>query len=264
LVIQLRNQEFGIRNNKVSVGGGFSLAKLVSESVKNNLAGLEWAAGIPGTVGGAICNNAGAHGKSMEDVVEKVEIIEITPQPPLSGGTNLSPDKGRLGGIKSFTNQECNFSYRNSIFKLNKKYIIVQATLKLAKGDETESRKNIAEYLKLRKEKQPLEYPSAGSIFKNPKVEEKKLKQLIEKYSEFPIKEVQPPYIIPAGWFVEELDLKGKKIGGAMISEKHGNFIVNTGNAKAEDVIILISLIKQKVRDTFGIQLEEEIEYIGF
>ncbi|MCK4919170.1 MAG: UDP-N-acetylmuramate dehydrogenase, partial [Candidatus Pacebacteria bacterium] len=214
LVIRTKNQELGIKNNKINVGGGFLFSKLVSESVKNNLTGLEWAAGIPGTVGGAICNNAGAHEKSMRDVIEEVEVLEIT-----SSKKGLVPsDKGgwRVGKL---TNQQCNFSYRNSIFKSEKKYIILNAILKCviypSGFQEDESRKIISEYLKVRKEKQPLEYPSAGSIFKNPKIEGKILNKILIKYPE--LEKIAKDNIIPVGWFIEELGLKGKKIGGAMI-----------------------------------------------
>lgn len=251
LVIKIQDTRCEIQtSDKIFVGTGLSLAKVVSESVKNNLTGLEWVAGIPGTVGGAICNNTGAHGKSMEDIVEEMEVIEL-----------FNYDKG-IWVVKKLINQECNFSYRSSVFKKEKKYIVLSAILKLKKGDEVESRKIVAEYLKVRREKQPLEYPSAGSVFKNPKIEDLVLKKIFIEYPE--LEKIVKDNIVPVGWFIEMLGLKGKKIGGAMISEKHGNFIVNTGDAKAEDVIILISLIKQKVRDRFGVQLHEEIEYVGF
>ncbi len=262
LVIRIMNQELGIKNNKIFVGSGLSLAKLVGESVKNNLTGLEWVAGIPGTVGGAIANNAGANGKCMEDILDEVEVITIHFAKMVEGilGTGITNYELR---ITKLGNKQCKFSYRNSIFKEEKKYIILSVVLKLEKGSEKESRKIITEILKSKKEKQPLKYPNAGSIFKNPEVDDKHLEDLIEKYPE--LANIAKNNIIPTGWLIEQIEgLKGKKIGGAMISEKHCNFIVNTGNAKAEDVVILISLIKQKVRDKFGVQLKEEIEYVGF
>jgi len=133
----------------------------------------------------------------------------------------------------------------------------------LNKGNQEDSRKTITEILKSRKEKQPLEYPSAGSVFKNPVVNDNHLAKLKKEFPE--LNNIAKNNTIPAGWLIEQIDeLKNKKIGGAMISEKHCNFIVNTGNAKAEDIVILISLIKQKVRNHFGIQLKEEIEFVGF
>ena len=346
LVLRIANCELRIANkniqylisniqySKIVCDAGVPLVKLVNESIKGNLTGLEWAAGIPGTVGGAIVNNAGANGKSMSDVVEEVEILDIgywilgtPPSPPLSGGeykdnfplsggeykdnfplsegeykdnfplsgeehkdssplsgreykdsplseeekknsllsereSISSPDKGGWG-VKKLVNKQCQFSYRDSVFKREKKYVILSAVLKLKKGNQEESKKTISEILKSRKEKQPLEYPSAGSVFKNPSVDDERLKKLIKKYPE--LNNIAKNNIIPVGWLIGQIDgLKNKKIGGAMISEKHCNFIVNTGNAKAEDVVILISLIKQKVRNRFGIQLKEEVEYVGF
>ena len=263
LVIRITNYELRIKNNRIFVGSGMPLIKLINESIKNNLTGLEWAAGIPGTVGGAVVNNAGANGKCMADVVESVEMLEKTPPSlPLSGEELSPPDKGGWG-VRKLTNKKCQFKYRNSIFKKEKRFIILNVILKLNKGDREESKKTIAEILKLRKEKQPLEYPSAGSVFKNPVVDDGHLAKLIKEYPE--LKNIAKNNTIPAGWLIGQIDeLKNKKIGGVMISEKHCNFIVNFNNAKAEEMVILISLIKQKVRTHFGIQLREEIEYVGF
>ncbi|MEA1937006.1 MAG: UDP-N-acetylmuramate dehydrogenase [Patescibacteria group bacterium] len=248
LVIKIHNSQFTIHNSNIICGSGLSLVKLISESIKNNLTGLEWAAGIPGTVGGAVANNAGANGMSMSDIVKEAEILEI-------GNWKLE--------IRKLRNKECGFSYRNSVFKKEKKYIILSVVLKLENGSREESKKIILKYLKSRSDKQPLEYPSAGSIFKNPAIDDDHLAKLIKKYPE--LKDISKNNTIPAGWLIGQIDeLRNKKIGGTMISEKHCNFIVNFDNAKAEEMIILISLIKQKVRMYFGIQLKEEIEYVGF
>ena len=240
-----------------------SLTKFILKSVKDNLTGSEVMMGIPGTVGGAIVNNAGAFGRCMGDVVKEIEVLEIFPQHLLLGGKlNTPPDKGGWG-VKKLTNKQCQFSYRNSIFKKEKKYIILNAVLKLEKGDQEKGKKTIAEILRSRREKQPLEHPNAGSVFKNPVVNDQHLDKLKKEFPE--LNKIVKNNTIPAGWIIEQIEgLKGKKIGGAMVSEKHCNFIVNIDNAKAEDVIILISLIKQKIRSHFGIQLKEEIEYVGF
>ena len=265
LVMRIQNSKFKIQNSNIICGSGLSLMKLVNESVRNNLTGLEYLAGIPGTVGGAIVNNAGAFGGCVGDVVEEVEVCWLH---SLHRSGAVEPKCVAFAhGLHSptglWSQQQCQFKYRNSIFKEKKKYIILSATLKLEKGNQDESKKKIAKILKSRKEKQPLEYPSAGSVFKNPVVEDQYLKDLIKEYPE--LKNIAKNNTIPAGWLIEQVEeLKNKKIGGAMISEKHCNFIVNFDNAKAEDVIILISLIKQKIRMRFGIQLREEIEYIGF
>ena len=222
LVIKIENCKLKIENCIIYADAGINLGNLVEESVNAGLSGLEWAIGIPGTIGGAIRGNAGALGSSMADLIKTVEVFDIT---------NLK--------IQTFKNKDCKFGYRDSIFKHNKNLIIFSAELELKKGDRKKSEKLIKEYLKQRKEKQPLEYPSAGSIFKNPNGR-------------------------AAGYLIEQCGLKDKKIGKAMISEKHANFIVNTGNAKAKDVKKLIDLCKEKVKEKFGIELEEEIELIGF
>jgi UDP-N-acetylmuramate dehydrogenase len=132
--------------------------------------------------------------------------------------------------------------------------------LKLKKGDKAESKKRIKKILAKRKEKQPMEFPSPGSFFKNPIVKNKKLIRQFEIDTGKKLKDDK----IPAGYLIDQLDLRGKKIGSAMVSEKHANFIVNTGTATAENVIMLAAIIKTKVRNKFGIQLQEEVQMVGF
>ena len=223
LVIKFQISNFKFQNSGVVAEAGVMLRELINASAKLDLTGLEWLASIPGTVGGAIRGNAGAFGKSMADLVKTVEVLEI--------GSKLE--------IKSYKPEDCQFSYRNSIFKRKKNLVILSAEIQLEQGNKKEIIKNIKRYLDYRKEKHPLNLPSAGSIFKNP-----------EDSS--------------AGRLIESCGLKGKKIGQAQISEKHANFIVNLGKAKAEDILKLISLAKQKVKEKFGIELEEEIQFLGF
>jgi len=175
--------------------------------------GLEWAVGIPGTVQGAVYSNAGAFKKSMKDVVKEVEVFDT-----------------KTEKIKNFKSKDCKFGYRDSIFKKNKNLIILSIKIKSKKSN----RKKIKQYLDYRKKTQPLNLPSAGSIFKNP-----------------PAKS--------AGELIEKCGLKGKRIGNVKISEKHANFIVNLGNGKAKDVKKLIKIIKNKVKNKFGVTLKEEI-----
>ena len=209
-----------IENCKVSAEAGVPLSKLVNLSVEKSLTGLEWATGIPGTVGGAVFGNAGAFGKSMADIIKTVEVLN---------SENFK--------IKIFKNKDCKFSYRKSIFKHKKNLVILLAELQFKKGNKKEIRKKTREYLNYKKETQPLNLPSAGSIFKNP-----------QGFS--------------AGWLIEKCDLKGKRTGNVKISEKHANFIVNLGEGKAKDVKKLINLIKKQVKKKFGIILEEEIRFL--
>ena len=207
--------------------------------MENSLTGLEWAIGIPGTIGGAIRGNAGAFGSSMANVVEEVKIFD-------------SHDFK----IKKYKNKDCLFDYRKSVFKENKNLIIVSVKLRLQKGNKVKINKKMKKYLNYRKKHQPLSAFSAGSIFKNYQgvIRSKKLLNQFPKLLEFNSKKV-----IPAGFLIDKCGLKGKRIGQAEISTKQANFIINLGNAKSRDVISLMNLIQNKVKNKFGIMLEKEI-----
>jgi len=202
----------------ILAGAGLPLVDLMNHCRASGLGGLECYAGIPGTVGGAIAMNAGAFGKEFGSSVLEVHII--TPE-----GTLEVRDRTQL-----------RFTYRH--FEMEKGAVIIRARLKLDKESKEIVAKRIADYLKRRKQSQPLEYPSAGSVFKNPP----------DEY---------------AGRLIENAGLKGKRIGGAMISDKHGNFIVNTGGAKAKDILDLLYLAQAEVKKGTGIELEPEIKIIG-
>ena len=222
--------------NIVEASAGMVLGKVVDFSIKKSLAGLEWAGGLPGTFGGAIRGNAGAFGGEIKDSV--VEVLAL--------------DKNFK--LVKLSNKECRFSYRSSIFK-EKDLVVLSASLKLKKGDKKVLQKIAKSHINYRKEKHPLEYPNIGSIFKN--VDFKKVSQKFKK--EFINKVKQDPFpIIPTAWFIIGAGLVGKKIGGAQVSKKHSNYIVNLGGAKAHDVLSLINLIKKKVKKIYRIDLEAE------
>lgn len=223
LVIKNQSSEFKITDSRIITETGVVLRELVNDSAELGLTGLEWLAGIPGTIGGAVRGNAGAFGKSMADLVKTVEVLEIN--------SKLE--------IKNYKLEDCKFSYRSSIFKKKENLAILSIELQLEKGNKKGIEESIKRHLSYRKEKHPLNFPSAGSIFKNP-----------ENSS--------------AGKIIEQCGLKGKKTGQAQISEKHANFIINLGGAKAEDVLELINLIKQEVKEKIGVELEEEIKILGF
>lgn len=244
LIIKMNNQESQIQGTKIITGSGLFLAEAVSLANRNNLAGLEWAIGIPGTVGGAIFGNAGAFGSTMGDNIEKVEVLDVTQEKFL---------------WKDCSCGDCQFDYRTSIFKQKKEWIIFSVVISLTLGQREEISAKIKKIAQSRSGTLPLG-SSAGSFFKNPIV--KNLKVLAEFEKDQGVKSRGGK--VPAGWLIDQLDLRGKKIGGAMVSPKHSNFIVNIGNARTEDVIILASLIKQKVRNHFGVQLEEEVQFLGF
>lgn len=203
---------------KVVVGAGVKLGELAQKLANKEITGLEFASGIPGTIGGAIRMNAGAHGSEMKDVVKNITYID------------------RNGETHKINNEEAKFEYRNSIFA-HKDYIIVETELELNKGNKEEIQAKMQEYANFRKEKQPIEYPSAGSTFK--------------RGTDFITAKL-----------IDECGLKGYQIGGAQVSEKHAGFIINKGNATSKDVEELIKYIKQKVYDKFGKKIETEIEII--
>jgi len=240
LVIKILFSKSYFLNSQISAEAGTILAELLSATLNTGLTGLEWAAGIPGTVGGAIYGNAGAFKKSMKDITKTVTVLEI---------------KNQKSNIKNLRNKDCKFCYRNSIFKQKKNLIILSATLQLKKGNKLKIEKRIKEYLNYRKETQPLNFPSAGSVFKNPK-----------NFSagELGEEDKSSSLSFAAARLIEECGLKGKRIGNVKISEKHANFIVNLGGGKAKDVKKLINLAKKKVKEKSGITLEEEICYLGF
>jgi UDP-N-acetylmuramate dehydrogenase len=202
----------------VHAGAGLPIVDLLIHCRDSGYGGLEFLAGIPGTVGGAVAMNAGAFGKEIGDWVKEITVIT-------AGGEVVARNRSQL-----------KFSYR--ALHMEKKSVIIGVRLKVDTEAVKTVANKIARYLKRRKENQPIEYPSAGSVFKNPP----------NDY---------------AGRLIEHAGLKGKKIGGAMISEKHANYIVNTGDAIAQDILELLSLTQEKVRKETGVKLEPEIKVVG-
>lgn len=219
--LNLKDIEIKNENNKqiIKVDAGVPVGLLAQKLLKEEIAGFEELSGIPGTIGGAVIMNAGAHGKELKDILKKVTAMDYN------------------GNIHEFTNEECQFSYRNSRFQ-KEKYIILQATLELEKGNSTEIKEKMDEYMQFRKEKQPIEYPNAGSTFK--------------RGEDFVTAKL-----------IDEAGLKGYKVGGAQVSKKHAGFIVNVDNATAKDVIELTDYIKEKIEEKFGKKINLEIQIIG-
>lgn len=221
-VIEINRKYFGnieVNNTDITVGAGALLSKVCEIASENNLSGLENLFGIPGTIGGAIYMNAGAFNREMKDVVSSVTVIT------------------KNGEIKTFNNNECEFSYRHSIFQ-NDNYVVLSATLKLNNGDASNIKKTMQHFYEIRKNKQPIDKPSAGSFFK------------------------RPPNAF-AAQLIDESNLKGYSVNNAQISTKHCGFIVNNGNAKAKDIIKLKNIIQKKVFTYFGINLEIEVKMWG-
>ena len=221
LMIKLEKIDIREKNDtiQITVGAGEKIGKLAQICLQNEITGLEELSGIPGTIGGAVRMNAGAHGKEMKDIIKTVKSIDYQ------------------GKEKEFTNQELEFDYRSSIFK-KEKYIITEVTLELEKGQKEKIKAKMEEYATYRKEKQPMEYPSAGSTFK--------------RGADFITAKL-----------IDEAGLKGYRIGDAEVSTKHSGFIINKGNATAKDVLALVEHVKKTVYEKFQKEIELEIEMMG-
>ncbi len=237
LVMKIQSSKIEIKGEKVKAESGAVLGMVVNRSIEAGLTGLEWAVGIPGTVGGAVCGNAGAFGHHLSESVEKVEVMDERNQ------------------TKNLPKEDCHFGYRESVFK-RQSGVILGVILKLKKGNREKSRKISQAYL-ARRRVPP--YPSAGSVFKNIKATD--LPPVAKKAIP---KEKIKGGMVSTGYLIDRCGLRGRQIRGARIAEEHANFIVNLGEAKARDVVELISLVKEKVKDEFGIELKEEIRYLGF
>lgn len=222
IIIKLdKLNKFEIKQNEIYVESGMILSKLVQESIKNNLTGLEFAIGIPGTIGGAIYMNAGAYGSNMSNIIKSVIALNEKLQ------------------IEEIPLEKLKFDYRYSIFQANKNLICIAANIKLEFGNHDEIASKVKENLLKRKNSQSLEYPSAGSVFRNP----------------------EGNY---AGKIIEELGLKGKSIGGAEISTKHANFIINKNNASSSDILNLIKLVQKEAKDKYKIDLKLEQQLVNW
>ena len=223
VVISFKNlNDYVIDGNKVICQSGVMLPKVAMDTINHSLQGLEWATGIPGTVGASVLGNAGAY---LHEIMEYVTEIKV-----------LDKDFNVL----TLTKDDFTYGYRTTSLKESRDYIILEVTIELEEGNIEESKELVQDRLKRRTESQPLDYPSAGSVFRNPSKE------------------------LPAGKIIEELGYKGKDIGGAQVSFKHANFIVNKDNAKAKYIKKLIESIKKDVKEKYNIDLICEQEIINW
>lgn len=214
--------EVAVDGNRVTAGAGVSFTALAVTAKNASLTGLEFAYGIPGSTGGAVVMNAGAYGGEVAEVLESCTLYDA--------------EKCELRTLRK---DEMDLSYRHSIFSENKKFICISATFTLKEGNKDEIDSVMRDLMQRRKSKQPLEYPSAGSVFKRPAPD------------------------MFAGKMIEDSGLKGYTVGGAQVSEKHAGFIINIGNATASDVLGLVEHIKGVIRQNYGVELECEIRRVG-
>lgn len=251
LVLRLADRRVRIEGEKVIAGAGAPPGNIALRSVEAGLAGFEWAAGLPGTIGGAVRGNAGMFGGEMKDSVESVRVLD---------GSEA----------KILANADLAFGYRDSLFKKRRDLVILEVMMKLRPGSGVEAGKALMRRnLEEKRLKQPLEHYSAGCVFKNWKPESPEQLETLRKALDLNKDEkipLTPLGTVPAGWIIDRAQLKGYRVGHSWVSEKHGNFLLNDGCGTASEMIALIAAIKMKVRDmTHGIvNFEEEIEYVGF
>ena len=241
LVIQMKLASISTDGEKLSAEAGAELSVVVETAAEKGITGLEHLAGIPGTLGGAVRGNAGAFGVSLGDVVTEVTVI------------NAETLEWEI-----YVREKCRFLYRDSIFKQNPGLIVVSATVGLAAGDPLEIRRSMASIFQKRESLE--KGKSVGSYFMNPVPDDPVIVEKFEK----DCKVVCRNCMIPAGWFIEQAGLRGMRMGGAMVSEKHCNYLINTGTATAEDLRALARTVKKIVREKMGIELQEEVNYVGF
>jgi UDP-N-acetylmuramate dehydrogenase len=244
LVIHFVASGIEVHGDKLIAYAGAKLLDVILVAEEEGLSGLEKLSGIPGFLGGAIRGNAGAFGSEIKNYLKSVTAVNL-----------------RTGILKVFIQTECEFSYRKSLFKDNKDWAIISAEFVFQEHQSSDMLASIRkDTIAKREAKHPQDAWCAGSFFMNPYVEKQDLLDEFEAEAGVPSKDGK----LPAGWLINHVGLRGKKIGGAQVSLLHPNYVLNTGEATAEDVLILASLIKTKVRDELGIRLQEEVQMIGF
>ncbi len=248
VVIRVKTDGLEIDGEMVMVEAGYTTAKLAHETVKAGLTGFEWGVGVPGTIGGAVRGNAGAMGKEMKDDVVKVEVY-------------------RNGEIEELGNEECEFGYRESVLK-HDGGVVLRVWMKLEKNESKDGMMKALQVLTYRNETQPKGKSSSGCVFKNVELLGEQgtgNRELLLQHFDAEDEKVQrflEVGKISAGWLIQEAGLKGESIGKATVSEVHGNFIVGEKGVTASEIKQLIEVIKERVYNTYGIELHEEIHLV--
>ena len=262
LIIRMMGGAVRAQGEKLIVDSGVMMARAAAEAARAGLAGFEWAIGVPGTIGGSVRGNAGCFGGEMKDVVESVEIFDNL-RVILRQAQDIYPERSR-GTTHNLRAQQCEFGYRDSIFKRHPDWVILSVTLALQKDDPAVIQERIRAITKERASKQDIGMQCAGCIFKNIPWDRKDINRefLVEQFPE--LAQFRDRATIPAAYLIDAAGLKGRRVGRVVISPKHANFFVNEGGATADEVAMLISIAKDTVMRKFGIAMEEEIQYVGF
>lgn len=246
VVIKIKTQAMEILEDGILADAGCITVAIAQASMQNGFTGFEWGVGVPGTIGGAVRGNAGAMGGETKDSVESVSVYCD-------------------GEVQEFSNKDCEFGYRDSIFK-HRSAVVLRVKLRLQKSENKELMKKALEYLQYRNKTQPQGHASTGCVFQNvvpskAGISKEKLLHMFPQDAE-KIETFFTIDRISAGWLVEKSGMKGAQVGKAVVSDKHGNFVVNTGEATATEVHNLIEQIKEKVYDKIGVEIEEEVQIV--
>jgi UDP-N-acetylmuramate dehydrogenase len=241
IVLRFVGQQIESKGMCMRVEAGALLQSVVDRSIERNLQGMETMTGIPGSLGAAVYGNAGAYGHSIQERAYRVHYVD------------------EVGSIRSLSNQECEFTYRSSIFKQNKQWVILSVELCFEAGDRTELQHKAHEIRVVRDAKYPPTMKCAGSVFKNCFFNQ--LPSAVQA-------EIPPALIregkVPSAWFLEQVGVKGLRRGDIQVAAYHANLIYNDGAGTAADLVAVIQDLKNRVQDRFGFTLEEEVQYIGF
>jgi len=247
VVIQAAHRSIEIGGTDVYADSGAITSLVARQSVEKGLRGFEWAIGVPGTIGGAIFGNAGCYGGETGASVDFVDALRLS-------------DLARV----KISQADCYFAYRDSIFK-HEPHLILGCQLRLeASPDASVERKRMEEIMATRREKQPLDQPSAGCIFKNFTYQDEAALEILKRQVDEIPAAMLANKSLGAGWLIDRVGMTGTTVGDAQVSTKHGNFFLNRGTARAQDMLALISMVKMKVRDELGIELQEEVQLVGF
>lgn len=247
VVIKIKTQKTEILPDGIIVDAGCITVAVAQLSMQHNFTGFEWGVGVPGTIGGAVRGNAGAMGGEMVDSVASVTAY-------------------RDGEVVELNQAECEFGYRDSVFK-HSEAVVLRVRLRLQPAETKDGLKKALEYLQYRNKTQPQGFASTGCVFKNYEIKTTECARESVLIAQFPedkdkIAQFFKSGKIPAGWLVEKAGQKGARVGQAMVSERHGNFVVNTGGASAAEVMSLVDQVKAAVYDTTGLAIEEEMKII--
>ncbi len=243
IVVRIVPGGMTVKESGLIVGAGVTLFDTVKAASAAGLQGIERLAGIPGSFGGAVRGNAGAFGTEIGSSIITVKAL----------------DK-HSGMVHEYTHDECEFSYRTSLFKKNPSLVVLSAEISLCLGEKNELERVNRETVAAREAKHPQDVRCAGSFFMNPIVTDVLLLEEFKKDTSTASKDGK----LPAGWLIDHVGLRGKRIGGAEVSHIHPNYLLNTGTATARDIVMLASLIKTRVRDELRIRLQEEVQFVGF